>query len=208
MTDGKSMLRKVERRGRDDEMILLEVEAEAMARLLSGRGKKRRERKSEKEEQVVSWGSGTSGWSGQQARAAERSNVSGQFLASCAQLSTWSSAVGQDPKLEKQLKRRGKFCCGTLGMGRAISGAEHTTRQPVVDQPTRAGQGSLGAQLLHDMNPVAIAPGGHNLKLSPVSLACASGITLGGSSMRALRSDRWVTELCPGLVTPKIFSPG
>lgn len=189
-------------------MILLEVEAEAMARLLSGRGKKRRERKSEKEEQVVSWGSGTSGWSGQQARAAERSNVSGQFLASCAQLSTWSSAVGQDPKLEKQLKRRGKFCCGTLRMGRAISGAEHTTR-PTRGRSTDEGWARFtGAQLFHDINPVAIAPGGHNLKLSPVSLACASAITLGGSSMRALRSDRWVTELCPRLMTPKIFSPG
>lgn len=39
-------------------MILLKMEAETMARLLSGRGKKRRERTSEKEEQVVSWGSG------------------------------------------------------------------------------------------------------------------------------------------------------
>jgi deoxyadenosine/deoxycytidine kinase len=48
-------------------MVLLKIEAEAMARRLSRRGKKEEERKSENQEQVVSWGSGTSGWSGQRA---------------------------------------------------------------------------------------------------------------------------------------------
>lgn len=46
-------------------MVLLKVEAEAMARLLSRREGKEEEGKSESEKPVVCWGSGTSGWSGQ-----------------------------------------------------------------------------------------------------------------------------------------------
>ncbi|KAK0673695.1 hypothetical protein QBC41DRAFT_116515 [Cercophora samala] len=49
------------------------------ARLLSGRGKKRREGKSARKNKWSAGESGTSGWSGQRARASMMGNVSGQF---------------------------------------------------------------------------------------------------------------------------------
>jgi hypothetical protein len=70
-------------------MILSEVEAEAMGRLLRCEVKEEG-RKSEIQEQVVSWGSGTSGWSGQRPQATDSSDVSGQSIPMGA---LWVSSV-------------------------------------------------------------------------------------------------------------------
>ncbi|KAL1843573.1 hypothetical protein VTJ49DRAFT_856 [Mycothermus thermophilus] len=102
--------KRLQRRVGEDEMILLVVEVEAMARLLSERGKNwRRRGMSEKEEQVGSWGSGTSGWSGQRAQRAAIGDLSGQFDSWLGKLSTWSSQWVRSGSLDEEREERENF---------------------------------------------------------------------------------------------------
>ncbi|KAK4194790.1 hypothetical protein QBC40DRAFT_28122 [Triangularia verruculosa] len=82
------------------------------ARLLSGRRKKRREGKSARKNKWSAGESGTSGWSGQRARASLMGDVSGQFE---AKLSTESSESGSKLGIPRSARRaEGKFCCAAL----------------------------------------------------------------------------------------------
>jgi hypothetical protein len=123
-----------------DEMILLKIEAEAMARLLSGRGKKEEGKDERKGRTGGQLGKRTSGWSGQRARAAATSNVSGQFGVLVCETLHLSLAVGR-LQAGQLKKKKGKFCCGTLGrVGQFRTPRAHTqTSQPMADRPT-AGQ--------------------------------------------------------------------
>lgn len=82
------------------------------ARLLSGRGKKRREGKSARKNKWSAGESGTSGWSGQRARASMMGDVSGQFEGN---RSTESSESGSEVGFPRSARRaRGKILlCGT-----------------------------------------------------------------------------------------------
>lgn len=82
------------------------------ARLLSGRGKKRREGKSARKNKWSAGESGTSGWSGQRARASMMGDVSGQFEGN---RSTESSESGSEVGIPRSARRaRGKILlCGT-----------------------------------------------------------------------------------------------